>query len=199
MAFGPQGDLYVGGSFLDFAEVGALHIARWDGQSWHAMGDGLGFDGPANHVVQSIAVSPGGDVYAAGFFDESGTRTGLHNIARWDGTQWLPVGDGLVRWRSTSTMVESLLFDANGTLYAGGNFTHSGVEVGSQEVRGVARWDGTAWQPFDIGTDHVASMMWDADMAGWWSAGSFKTPGASGSTTSRGGTARRGRHSARRV
>jgi trimeric autotransporter adhesin len=165
MAFGPQGDLYVGGSFHDFAEVGALRIARWDGHAWHAMGHGLGFDGPASHVVQSIAVTPGGTVYAAGFFDNSGTRTGLNNIARWDGTQWLPVGDGLVRWQSVSTMVEALLFDANGTLFAGGNFTHTGIEAGSPEVRGVARWDGTAWQPLGSGTGHVASMMWDADGA----------------------------------
>ncbi|MBS0195929.1 MAG: immunoglobulin domain-containing protein [Planctomycetes bacterium] len=54
--------------------------------------------------------------------------------------QWEPLGDGFdgpVR----------CFADIGGTLYAGGDFTHSG----STEMHGIAMWNGSAWQPVGAG------------------------------------------------
>jgi hypothetical protein len=59
-------------------------------------------------------------------------------IARWDGSQWQPLGSGL------GGIVHALAV-YNGDLYAGGQF----LTAGGVAVNGIARWDGAAWH--DVG------------------------------------------------
>lgn len=59
-------------------------------------------------------------------------------IARWDGSQWLPLGSGL------GGIVHALAV-YNGDLYAGGQF----LVAGGVPVNGIARWDGSSWH--DVG------------------------------------------------
>ena len=162
MAFGPEGNLYVGGSFHNFAGVGAMRIAMWDGQDWHAMDSGLGYYGSHHeHMVATITVCPDGVVYAGGCFNIAGNQT-VNNVARWDGQQWQPLAQGLVNW-SGGSMVETLIFDDDGALYAGGSFTNAGAVIGSTQVRGVAKWDGTLWQPLGSGVNTAGALMFDTN------------------------------------
>jgi hypothetical protein len=72
-------------------------------------------------------------------------------IVAWDGTEFEPLGCGLLNgvWDCTSPLtlgggnpVTDLEF-WNGELYACGVFSHSG----STPVHSIARWDGSSWQP----------------------------------------------------
>src|SRR5262249_2908777 len=95
-------------------------------------------------------------VIGGGFLNAGGAL--VQSIARFDGTMWLPFGAG------TSTgfngAVRALIvWDPDGSgplpeqLVAAGDFTQSGSTV----LNRVARWDGSAWQPFDAGLGATAT------------------------------------------
>ena len=84
----PNGEIIAGGAFTSAGGVPANRIARWDGATWHALGDGM------NGLVLSLQVMPNGDVIAAGSFTLAGGEP-ADRIARWDGTSWHALGDGL--------------------------------------------------------------------------------------------------------
>ncbi|MCX7929955.1 MAG: hypothetical protein N2663_04475 [Chlorobi bacterium] len=130
-------DLYVGGAFSDIDGIaGTSGIARWDGNQWHALGDGTG----EGNV--SVIFTDGTDVYVGGSFRRAGQiRTSA--IARWDGTQWHALGNGLSGETSvTPAQVLTLAKLWDGSLIAGGDFVRSG----NQTVRYLARWNGTGWE-----------------------------------------------------
>lgn len=81
-------DLFVGGSFTSVSQLPANNIARWDGQRWHTLGDGV------NGYVYALAVS-GDTVYVGGSFTMAGDQT-VTNLAQWNRKTetWAPVGNG---------------------------------------------------------------------------------------------------------
>lgn len=124
-----QGNLYAGGGFIQAEGMAANHVARWNGNSWETLGDGV------NGYVYALALDGDSNLYVGGGFDHAGS-VAASNIAKWTGTQWEAVGNG------TNDTVHSLVFDDQGRLIAGGDFTTAGeVQAGN-----VARWTGSAWE-----------------------------------------------------
>ncbi|MGH2544284.1 MAG: hypothetical protein ACRDIB_15935, partial [Ardenticatenaceae bacterium] len=85
-----------------------------------------------------MAVAPDGTLYAGGSFTTAG-GVPVNHIARWDGASWSALGSGVSG--TDHTYVSALAVAADGTLYAGGRFTHAGATM----VNYIARWDGTSW------------------------------------------------------
>ena len=149
---GPQ--LYAGGSF-DFADgVAATGIARWDGSSWTpvvgAGGATLGGPPPFTfvqvHALEVFDDGTGPGLYVAGFFQQVGGKN-FNNIAKWDGTGWSKVDNGV----AANTVYDLTTWD-DGTglaLYAGGAFTAAGNFV----VDHVAKYDGASWSKVGSGTN----------------------------------------------
>lgn len=81
MAVDKSGQLYIGGSFDSVSGIPARNIASWDGNGWHALGDGL------NGQVYVLAFDPGGELYASGILMEAGAQP-MGQVARWDGETW---------------------------------------------------------------------------------------------------------------
>ena len=112
--------LYIGGRFETVGNTIAQRIARWDGTSWSAVGDGLG-----------------GNPYALAAFDDgwepalyAGTDSG---VWKWDGSSWTYVGFN--RWVHALAVYD----DGSGpALYAGFEYSASGIH-------GLAKWDGMSW------------------------------------------------------
>ena len=119
----PNGDLIAGGEFFHADNVETWRIARWDGHAWSTVGLNLGklFD---DGVINALTVLPNGDLVAAGRILESN----FVNVARWTGSQWLPMGNTL------QGGVTALAVAPDGTLYAGGPFDG-----------GLAKWTGSTW------------------------------------------------------
>ncbi len=69
----------------------------------------------------------------------------VNHIARWNGTQWGSLGEGLsgcqAFWECTSTVYSLMAFD--GELVVGGNFDSAGNVLTGP----IARWDGLNWKP----------------------------------------------------
>ena len=135
-----DGDLYVGGLFSTAGGVASPSIARWDGSSWAAVGGGIEpfflFDG-----VHALATD-GADLIVAGQFQAIGGLS-VGNVARWDGSAWSTMGDGLTLAGQPGSVSDLALY--GGQIHAGGSFTDSGPSSLNQ----IARWDGSAW--VDVG------------------------------------------------
>lgn len=130
-------NVYIGDEFTSVGGVAATNIARFDGTRWYPLGEGLSGKSGFLRVfgpVQAIAVS-GDCIYAGGCFTNSRGQL-LNRVARWDGTNWSPLGDGL-----NDTCQALVVLGTN--LYAGGHFTNAGGTA----AEWVARWDGTSWWP----------------------------------------------------
>lgn len=119
-------------------------IARWNGQQWDTLGSGLSGSfagGPAILYPHQMTVFDG-DLIVCGNFLKAGGQT-VNGIARWDGQQWHPLGEGF-----NSTVYGLGVF--NGQLYAGGAFTASGATP----LECLARWNGSAWEYPGYGFQH---------------------------------------------
>ncbi len=85
---------------------------------------------PFNNGIISIATDISGNVYAAGYFNDSNK----FYIGKWNGTEWNELGGA-----PFNLQIESIAIDTGGNVYAGGDFT----DANSKHY--VAKWDGTSW------------------------------------------------------
>ncbi len=164
--------LYAGGDFTFAGGVATNHVARWDGESWSALGGG--FDGPVNALA--VYDDGGGPaLYAGGAFHTAGGEP-AQGIARWDGSAWSALGEGV------NGVVSALkAFQSGGSgrpvLYAGGHFD----AAGGMPASNVASWDGSVWAALGSGTDDWVSafeLFDDGTGLALYAAGYFDTAGS---------------------
>jgi len=163
--------LFVGGWFTSAGGQVASRVARWRGGSWSPVAGGV------NHRVEALAVFDDGTgpaLYAGGYFTTAGGGAVTANhIARWSGSAWSALGDGL----NDNVYALAAFDDGTGeTLYAGGAFTTAGGAPAAH----VARWNGSAWSALGDGVvgDVLALAVYD-DGAGdaLYVGGVFTTAG----------------------
>jgi trimeric autotransporter adhesin len=136
---GTGDSIFVAGPFTTAGGIaGTNRVARFDGTSFHQMGEGLG------STPSSIGIW-NGELYVGGSFTASGNGAPLLRLARWNGANWEQVGPGL----GDGSVGGITVFQ--GQLHLVGTFTRTGEETGWQILgRGLARWDGTAFH--DVGS-----------------------------------------------
>jgi hypothetical protein len=147
-------DLYAGGYFTTATnsgsvEVTANRIAKWDGNSWSALGSGMDFS------VYALAVS-GSNVYAGGGFSTAGGVSATNRIAKWNGSSWsaLDSGSGLVNRNYPGVPEVHALAVSGSNLYAGGFFT----TADGRACNNIAKWDGTNWTGLGSGMNTFGSV-----------------------------------------
>ena len=163
-----QGDVYAGGYFTnagDKADVGK--IARWDGDAWQRLGDGISAtfgSGPNAVSVRALEVF-GGDLVAAGVFDLAGGNA-VVNLAAWDGSQWSGLGGGIFG-------TPAALLGHDGRLYVGGGNLSNGACTG-----GICAWNGAAFESVGGGTNSNVDALgiYQGDLV---AGGRFSTAGGS--------------------
>jgi hypothetical protein len=151
-ALGVSGsNLFVGGRFTVAGGIAASNVARWNGTSWSALGSGVGGVVSTLPRVRPPPVSAllvnGSDLYVAGDFAFAG-GVGATNLARWDGTNWFPLGSGVLGLPSMfPSPAARALAVSGGGLYVGGTFS----QAGGLPTSNLAKWDGTQWMPLGGG------------------------------------------------
>lgn len=140
--------LYVGGVFRFNGTDTVNAVCIWDNNAILPMGNGL-YDACGDPLCQSpgMFIRYKDEIYAGSYFDEIAGQPSS-GIARWNGSQWLPVSPGLID-------------DSNDPGYAGGFYEHDGLLytvgyfrwAGPDTANSVASWNGTAWQTYGTPED----------------------------------------------
>lgn len=162
LAIDSKDRLYVGGDFKNACRdancsqtTPMLHIARWNGTQWEAVGEGF------DKSVNAIAIDKLDNVYAGGDFAQLGNGTGdLPRIAKWNGAAWSTLGGGVSG--SILPTVHALAVDGIGNVYVSGRFALAGRVFTNR----IAKWDGTQWNALQQGTNFgVYSLITDENGA----------------------------------
>lgn len=157
-------NLYVGGSFTNAGSVAANNVAKWNGQSWEALGNGIRYlgGGLVNYYPPTVTsfYKQGTNLFVGGIFTHA-ANVDSANIACWDGAQWHDVGGGayIITTGTDPTEVwkSGRVYSVTGdgtNIYVGGLFTTAGNVAASN----LARWDGANWHA--IGNTSEGSTSW---------------------------------------
>jgi len=130
-----QGELYAAGLF----GTPTLNIAVHDGGSWASLTGGAGAD-DACYKLQIYD----GQLVVGGLFQHIDDMEFMH-MASWDGSSWMPLGEGLGDATPYTGVFGLGLYD--GSLVASGPF----VSPGPPPLTGLARWDGGSWSNLGSG------------------------------------------------
>jgi len=127
-------------------------IFAWNGSTWSPVGS------PSLERVITLVVF-NGELIAGGtgLFQGAGPK---YAVARWSGSNWSPMG-GEFRMFDDEPGTVLDLKPHNGELYASGNYASiDGIACGS-----IAKWDGTHWQPIDVGISEGFTGTWARSLA----------------------------------
>ena len=92
------GQLIAGGDFFTAGGVAVRHIARWNGTSWNALDYGLWGTRSEYYSFVGGLTALLGKLYVTGNFiygEELGSPIVLDNVARWTGSSWQTLDDGM--------------------------------------------------------------------------------------------------------
>ena len=160
-----DGDVYVGGQFSRAGEVPANAVAKWNGNQWLSLGAGMKA-GSRDGVVRALA-KRGSTLFVGGTFITA-DQIRANNIAKWDGTKWSSMGNGV---RGRMDKVRSIAA-SDSDVYVGGSFSIAGEE----SVHNIAKWNGSKWSPLEIEPEDVYAIA-VSEREVYVGANSFVVPG----------------------
>jgi hypothetical protein len=136
-----DGDLVIAGEFTQIQ--GFLNqrarIVRWDGVDDVQIGTGFN-DG----IVRALEVH-NGELYAGGNMNFAGGQN-VSGLARWTGSEWVPVDEGLHLFGGNTGDCYTIL--SNGSLHVAGRFDQAGFTT----VKNAAKFlDGIGWTGIGAG------------------------------------------------
>jgi trimeric autotransporter adhesin len=167
---GPRASVVVvGGTFTLAGSGTAMNIAVYDPESRDFAALGQGIAGS----VFALVSSPAGDLFAGGRFSAAGSVL-ASNVARWNGSSWVPLGTGIAG--GAFSRVDGLAIDASGILYAGGTFSIAG----GVQAASIAKWSNNTWSSLGTGVDGPIASVVSIGGSGIVAGGSFTTAGGSG-------------------
>lgn len=138
--------VYIGGNTFPFSSTSASGIARWDGTSWSNLGGGVGLcPGICSSVVYALEAK-GDDLYVGGNFSRAGDVQ-ANRVARWDGSKWSALGDGIAIIDSFNDYlrVDAMALSGNDIYTVGNPITDVGISSIFLHIDGFVRWDGNKW------------------------------------------------------
>lgn len=157
-------DLYTGGYFshlcgnaaCSFTGASVNYIARWSTSTstWYSIGNGL------NNDVRAIALGASNAIYVGGFFTQTcGNQTcnssniTVNRIAKWNGTTWSALGNGVNS--------DVYAVTTNGSnVYVAGNLSqicgNAACNSANTTVNHVTAWNGSTWSTLANGVNYSA-------------------------------------------
>lgn len=151
-----------------------LRVVGWDGSIFSPAS---GINGTINDVATIPNESGSDDLVIVGAFTaDAALGTPLMSVARWNGSAWSQVGDGLRA--GTNDVATATNASGQTTIYASGTFT---LGLNGQSLSKLAQFTGGTWRPVGQGVDGSVSdieVMRNSDGAEeLYVAGTFSTVG----------------------
>lgn len=144
-------DCVGGGYFCEGGLYPAGNVARWDGSSWSAMGEGV--SRPVNALcVADLGAGP--RLVLGGEFTSTSSGP-ASRVAVWDGTRYSALGRGV------NGRVQAIA-QFGGELYVGGSFS----KAGDVFVENIACWNGSSWSAVGLGVDDDVQVLLSFDDGG---------------------------------
>jgi hypothetical protein len=158
-------DLYVTGYFTQAGDVTVNKIAKWNGTTWSALGNGL-----SGIYAGGLLIAANGDVYVTGSFTQSADSSPvtLNKMGVYNGSSWSMLGNG---FNYNSNFITQI----GNNIYVGGEFDASG----STPLNRIGYWNGSSWNALGDGFNYAANAI-AADGSNIYVGGNFT---ASGGTT----------------
>ncbi|MBK8620078.1 MAG: hypothetical protein IPN96_24000 [Anaerolineales bacterium] len=115
--------IYIGGDFTDLNAIPeADYVASYNATTttWSSLGDNGAGDGSIATYVYALAVdASNGDLYVGGFFTDADGIAAADRIAKWNGSAWSALANGI-----SNGFVDSILVNSSTEIYVGGSFTN---------------------------------------------------------------------------
>jgi len=131
---------------------------------------GAGMLDEDSSIVYALALGTNGELYAGGIFTNAGGVT-ASNVAKWNGTAWTNLGDGVAG--TALPAVRALALGTNGELYAGGTF----ASADGIAATNIAKWTGTAWTNLGSGMGDTVRALALGTNGELYAAGEFTNAG----------------------
>jgi len=154
LAVGPDGTLYIGGSFQNVGgDANADYIVAYDGSSFSA----LTSSNPLASAVNAIAIGQDGTVYIGGNFTNAGGDADADYVCQYDGSSFSALCSTVL-----NNTVNALAVGPDGTLYVGGTFTNVGSDADADYV---VQFDGSDFSALcdDVLDDEVHAISCKSD------------------------------------
>ncbi len=135
------GKLYASGVFGPNQPSPGWNLAERDGALWRVI--------PSDPAMRPVLAASLDGVFVGGDFTRVAGQN-VNGVARWDGTNWHPLGPGLVDAGSVSALAAQ-----GSNVYVGGKF-HS---IGGIRATNLARWDGSNWWAVGPGADAPVTVL----------------------------------------
>jgi hypothetical protein len=172
--------LYAGGSFRSAGGSDINDLARWDGDTWSAVGEGGG-----RFFIRTLASVDLGDGPRLAVAGREGQRGDLliAGLGLWDGAAWSLPEAAVAMGMRGGVAAMTVFDDGSGPqLVAGGGFERAG----SAAANLIARWDDQRWHPMGtplrdgLGTAVFALVVFDDGQGPALYAGGGPITGTSG-------------------
>ena len=141
-ARGPSPAFYAGTAYVAYQQYHGsswdVHVSRFEGAEWVAMGNRLDRDGSQNAEDPSLAVSVDGRMAVA--WAERFVSNSSVYAAEWNGSAWNPLGGALDRTDQNEARMPSIIATSQGWVVT---FTERGDRY--NDIR-VVRWTGSSWE-----------------------------------------------------
>ena len=158
-----NGDVAVGGLFASIGGVRIHGMARWDGSAWND----LSLTTSGSYRPSLFLALPNGDLLLPNVAPIN--RYLPSGVIRWDGAQW-------TNFAPDPGPVAALTTLPSGELLA----SVSTFSNYADPWRGLARWDGSNWQPMSHGLDDAVKSLLPLPNGDVLAVGAFRAPSAAG-------------------
>lgn len=146
IAIGPDGLIYIGGTFTGWNGVaGRDYIAVYDpvADSWASVGGASDF----NNSIIKLIFGADGTLYAGGGFTNVAADADADYVAQWDGSNWTAVGQPQ-QGAAAITVVNDMAFDSVANLVIVGGFT-DWANIANADY--IVQWDGSSYSAIGSG------------------------------------------------
>jgi trimeric autotransporter adhesin len=159
-----NGQLYAGNDqmkLMDGTTINYIAHLNTGSNKWEALGTGV--DGTQIYKHVTSLSFRGNDLIVGGYFESAGGVANTKGIARWDGTKWYAVDNGVqyTEWGSYLA-VDAIHVMQNGEMFIGGCFTSAGNKA---DTRNAAKIGIKMIENFGTDLSNTYSMLLDGNDA----------------------------------